>query len=80
MKVMCFKKPQLSTSAANLQYSPNPGQTNVKPLFTSVFYCHTAFEKLQNMPKGKEQPKETKQEVRNRFLYDTNFRITSSGM
>lgn len=32
------------------------------------------------MPKGKEQPEETKQEVRSRLLYDTNFRITSSGM
>jgi len=32
------------------------------------------------MPTGKEQPEETKQEVRSRFLYDTNFRITSSGM
>ena len=41
--VMCFKKPQLSTSTADLNYSPNPGQTSVKPqdkdLFTLVFYC-----------------------------------------
>lgn len=63
-----FQKPQLSTSA-NLQYSPNPGQTNVKPSIYLSFLL-SGFWKLQNMPKGKEQPKETKQEVRNRFLYD----------